>query len=321
MQFIYNARQDIPGGEEIEKDRIMTGNVLVLGASGRFGQSAAEAFVAAGWRVTRFDRARDTLAQAVQGIDVVVNAWNPPSYASWARDVPRIHGQVIEALRGSNATVIVPGNVYVFGADTPSPWSETSPHRATNPLGRLRIEMEAAYRASGIRTILLRGGDFLDTQPSGNWFDMVMVKGLAKGKFAYPGNPDIPHAWAFLPDMARAAVALAEKRAELPAFADVPFAGYTLTGREIAAALGQISGQEVRIGRVPWSLIRALSLVMSSMKGLPEMRYLWDTPHALSGARLEALLPDFRATPAATALAQAVAHVTVPGAAGQTITA
>ncbi len=81
--------------------------------------------------------------------------------------VPVLHAQVIAAARQSGATVIVPGNVYVFGADTPGPWGQTTPHGAQNPLGRIRIDMEAAYRGAGVRTIILRGGDFIDTEASG----------------------------------------------------------------------------------------------------------------------------------------------------------
>lgn len=296
----------------------MLHEVLILGANGRFGRNAADAFSAAGWAVRRFDRARDDLAEAVRGVDVVVNAWNPPDYSTWSREMLPLHRKVIGALRGTDATVIVPGNVYVFGPDTPVPWSEISPHAATNPLGRLRIRMESEYRASGVRTILLRAGDFLDSEPSGNWFDRVMAKGLARGRFTYPGNPDIPHAWAYLPDLARAAVALAERRDSLPTYADIPFPGYSISGREMAASLERVTGRPVRLERMNWLPLALLSPVMPMMRGLREMRYLWDTPHRLDGAALQGLLPDFAAMPLDEALAAAVAHIATPRA-GQSL--
>ena len=57
---------------------------------------------------------------------------------------------------------------------------------------------------------------------------------VKSGKFVYPGPLDRPHAWAYLPDLARAAVALAETSADLPAYSDIPFPGYTLRGRDFA---------------------------------------------------------------------------------------
>ena len=210
----------------------MSKTVLILGQTGRFGRHAAQAFAEAGWLIRGFDRNRDDLVIAAQGVDVIVNAWNPP-YPYWASQVPSLHAAVRRAAKAVDATVIVPGNVYVFGPQTPVPWSENSPHAATNPLGVIRKEMEAAYKADDVKTILLRAGDFLDTEPSGNWFDRMMIPGLPKGRLVYPGDPDIQHAWAYLPDLACAAVALAEMRGELPRFADIPFAGNLFKSRQV----------------------------------------------------------------------------------------
>jgi nucleoside-diphosphate-sugar epimerase len=284
----------------------MDRSVLILGSSGRFGRHAAAAFGAAGWTVRRFDRSRDDLDAAARGAGVIVNAWNPP-YPDWARLLPGLHAKVIAAARGAGATVIVPGNVYVFGAQTPGPWSETTPHRATNPLGRLRIEMEAAYRDSDVRTIVLRAGDFLDTRASGNWFDAVMAKNLRGGRLSYPGDPGIDHAWAFLPDLARAAVALADCRDRLPVFADIPFPGLTISGANMAETLERATGRPVRLRRMSWLPLHLARPVWPMARCLVEMRYLWDTPHRLDGARLRALLPDFQVSPAETALAAAAA--------------
>ncbi|MCE8508678.1 sugar nucleotide-binding protein [Ruegeria pomeroyi] len=283
----------------------MTQTVLVLGATGRFGRNVAEAFGRAGWTVRAFDRKRDDLDTAARGTDVIVNAWNPP-YPDWAATVPGLHARVIKAARATGATVIIPGNVYVFGPNTPAPWGPDSPHAATNPLGRIRIEMEAAYRASGVRTILLRAGDFLDTCASGNWFDQVMIKRLAKGRFIYPGDPDIAHAWAYLPDLARVTVTLSQQRETLPVFCDLTYPGYTLTGRQIAAALEQVTGRRITLKRMNWLPLHLARPVWPMARSLLEMRYLWNTPHSLDGAAFAKVLPSFVPTPFEQALASAI---------------
>ncbi len=283
---------------------LMAQTVLILGPTGRFGRNCAAAFETAGWRVRRFRRG-DDLHRAAQGVDVIVNAWNP-AYTDWAAQVPGLTKQVISAARLSGATVILPGNVYVFGQETPAPWGRGSPHAARNPLGRIRIEMEAAYREAGVRTIVLRAGDYLDTCASGNWFDKIMTTKLGRGTFTYPGAPDIPHAWAYLPDVARAAVALAAQRSNLPSFVDVPFAGYTLSGSELCGALGDVTGRGLRLKRMSWVPIRAIAPFWPMGRCILEMRYLWDTPHWLDDAPFKALQPDFRATPLRTALASAI---------------
>ncbi|SPJ30450.1 sugar nucleotide-binding protein [Falsiruegeria mediterranea] len=283
----------------------MTRTALILGATGRFGRNAAEQFWTAGWTVKPFDRKSDSLNLAAQGVDVIVNGWNP-AYPDWAKSVPGLHAQVIEAARLSNATVIVPGNVYVFGADTPAPWSEARPHKAQNPLGRIRIEMERAYAASGVRTIILRAGDFIDTQASGNWFDMIMAKKLSSGRFVYPGDPSIDHSWAYLPDLCRAAVQLAEMRYDLPRFCDVPFPGYNASGLELAQHLSVLLGRDVAIKRMNWLPIKILQPVWPMARCLVEMSYLWRTAHSLDGTRFHELLPEFQETPVEQALASAI---------------
>lgn len=283
----------------------MTQTVLILGATGRFGRNAAQQFRAAGWHVRVFDRARDQLNMAAQGADVIVNAWNP-LYPDWAAQVPKLHAQVIEAAELSKATVIIPGNVYVFGSQAPLPWSAATPHLATNPLGQIRMEMEEAYKASTVRTIVLRAGDFIDTQASGNWFDQIMTKHLSKGRLTYPGNPHIPHAWAYLPDLCRAAVELAEMRHELPRYADIPFAGFTLSGEQMAQGLSDVLGKEIRIKKMSWLPLQVARPFWPLAKCLLEMRYLWDTPHSLDGTMMADLLPNLLATPLETALAAAI---------------
>ena len=289
----------------------MSGKVLILGASGRFGRHAAEAFWNAGWRVNLFNRETDDLVRAARGVDVIVNAWNPP-YTEWARTVPAMTAEVIRAASLHDATVIVPGNVYVFGKSAPERLRPDTPHQATNPLGRIRTEMEAAYRASGVRTIILRGGDFIDTEASGNWFDEVIVSKLDKGIVTLPGPEDRPHAWAYLPDMARAAVALAERRETLEPFTDVGFPGYALTLGQLAERIGQAGGMDVRTRAFPWwQLVPALPFWAMGRR-LFEMRYLWSMPHRIDSTAFDTLLPEFRATDPVPALARAIRHKVHP---------
>ena len=279
----------------------MVGTALILGANGRFGRSAAEAFWNAGWTVKTFDRKTDSLNDAARDVDVIVNGWNP-LYPDWEAHVPALTRDVIAAAKQNDATVIIPGNVYVYGADAPDTFRPDTPHLADNPLGRVRIEMEAAYRNADIQTIILRAGDFLDTAASGNWFDKVMAKGLAKGHLTYPGRADIPHSWAYLPDFAVAIERLARARNWLPRFADLSFEGYTLTGQQMAHLLSEGLDRPIAIKPLTWWPLEVLGLVVPLMKHLCEMRYLWDKPHKLDGTALSEFVPNIPRTDPVEAL-------------------
>jgi nucleoside-diphosphate-sugar epimerase len=283
----------------------MTGTALILGPNGRFGRHVATALAQRGWTLQRFDRQNDDLDRAAEGADLIVNGWNPP-YPDWAAQLPGQTAAIRRAAERSGATVLVPGNVYVFGPEAPERLGSDTPHRAHNPLGRLRIEMEQSWRDSNVQVILLRCGDFLDDAASGNWFDRVMAPKLTKGSLTYPGRPDIPHAWAYLPDVARAAADLVERREALPRFAEIPFPGHTLTGQALGELCAAALGRPVRIAPFAWWQLALAMPVWPMARHLREMRYLWDMPHRLEAETLAASLPDFRASSPAEAVASAV---------------
>lgn len=267
--------------------------VLVAGASGLFGSHMAQAFADAGWQVRKYQRGTD-MAAAAMGADVIVNALNPPNYHDWAQQMPMIAAQVIAAAQASGATIIVPGNVYNFGVQ-PGVWGPDVAQVPNTIKGAARKAMEAQYRASGLPVIILRGGDFIDADGKAQFMSM-MLKPLPKGKISLFGGADVQRAYAYLPDMARAAVGLAQMRAALPRFADVPFAGLTFSMNQLRDAFQAQSGRSLRFGKFPWWIMRIASPFWELAREFLEMRYLYETPHSLDPAPMAKLLPDFKIT-------------------------
>ena len=299
----------------------MTKSALILGAQGRMGRAAVEAFVDAGWTVTGFVRPGrkgdspiawfegdafepDVVTHTAAGHDVIVHALNPP-YHRWKTDLPPLTDRVLSAARSSGATVIVPGNVYNYGADMPAVLTEETPHRPTTRKGRLREEMEARFAAAandGVQTIILRAGDFIERQKTGNWFDSHVTAKVAQGVINYPGPTNIPHAWAYLPDLARAMVALAERRENLAGFTRFGFGGHTFSGEELRSWASTLWQHPVRLKPFPWTLLRVMAIFSPLLREVVEMRYLWDVPHQIDGGRFERFAPEFRMTPLAEVL-------------------
>ncbi|MCX7889763.1 MAG: NAD-dependent epimerase/dehydratase family protein [Rhodobacteraceae bacterium] len=276
----------------------MTGTVLIAGANGNFGRHAARAFEKAGWTVRRHSRGTD-MAAAAEGADVIVNGLNPPMYHNWPVLIPRITEEVIAAARASGATVLVPGNVYVYGRQ-PGPWTEETPHVPASRKGRVRAAMERTYRAAsadGVRVILLRAGDFIDPGNPNTLFGMAVFRGLKRGRMTTLGGMDVRRSYAYLPDMARAAVALAERRESLAAFEAVNMPGYTFSMAELKARTERLLGRPLKVGRFPWWALRLASPVWELAREMSEMRYLYETSHELGGDRFRQLLPGFEAAP------------------------
>ncbi len=278
----------------------MTGTVLILGANGKIGAHSAAAFSRAGWTVRRYTRGED-MTEAARGADVIVNGLNPPDYHDWARQIPAITAQVITAARASGAAVIVPGNVYPF-AMRGGVWSETTPHRPSTRKGRIRAQMEADYRDSGVQTILLRAGSFIDPDGQGDAMSRLHLRDFAKGRIVALGPSDVFHAFCYLPDWADAAEQLATRRRQLDRYEDIPFPGHAFTINDLQDALEAELGRSLKVSGFPWALLALASPFWELGREMHELRALWRTPHILDGTHLQALLPDFKATPLHTVM-------------------
>lgn len=273
----------------------MTGTVLILGSNGKIGHHCAKSFADAGWDVRVYRRGTDMI-DAAMGAQVIVNGLNPPAYHNWARLIPEITEQVIAAAKASGATVILPGNVYTYG-DQGGVWSDTTPHRPVSRKGHIRKAMEARYRDSGVQTIILRAGNFIDPEGNGDIMQLFLLRGIAQGRITSGGAPDVMQAYCFVPDWARAAVQLADKRAALARFEDIPFPGHSFTVNALRDRLQAHLGRPLKVTRFPWWVMRLAAPFWELARELTEMRYLWDTPHTLSADKFDRLLPDFVPTP------------------------
>jgi nucleoside-diphosphate-sugar epimerase len=260
------------------------------------------------------------LAAAAAGARVVVHAVNP-AYTAWDRDMLPLARLGLDAAERLEALFMLPGNVYGFGERMPTVLREYTPERPTSAKGRLRVELEAEIRARAergrLRAAVLRAGDFYGAG-RGSWLDLSIVRSLRAGKLVYPGPLDVPHAWAYLPDLARAFVALAAHMVDGgPAagsgFARFHFEGHTLTGGELldlvqaaAADIGAAPARGWRRGGVPWPLVRVMGLAVPMLRAVAEMSYLWRVPHMLDGARLAESIGPLAATPPRQAVRQAL---------------
>jgi nucleoside-diphosphate-sugar epimerase len=318
--------------------------VLILGAHGRLGSACVQAFDDAGWQVIAQQRKPagqasaqtshpriqtlvtgaapvSQLANSLPTVDVVVHAMNPAyTNAAWVQHVPGMMDSAITLASALKATLIFPGNVYNFGRHMPPVLTENLSQHPTSVKGRLRAEIEqklrCATQATGLRAVVIRAGDFFGSG-RGSWFDQVLTSKLQRGTFTYPGPLDVATPWAYLPDLAKTFVRVAGHRQQLPDFETLHFAGHQLSGADWLRALQPLAeaqgwgaaGQPLKTASLPWSLIRAVGLVNSSWASLAEVRYLYQTPHALGNAGLVKLLGAEPHTALPEAAAQALAEL------------
>ncbi|WP_306120328.1 MULTISPECIES: NmrA family NAD(P)-binding protein [unclassified Roseitalea] len=286
--------------------------VAILGAAGRIGGAASKAFVEAGWTVRGVARGakadalaagvepvradafdRSALIAACDGADVIVHAINPP-YDKWRDTVMPLGETVVAAAEATGATVMIPGNVYNYGTGVSVDMDETMTARPDTEKGRIRVQLEALFAdaaaARGVRTIVIRAGDFFGGTAPGSWFDLIILKDLKKNRFVWPGPWDCVHALAYMPDLAETFVRVADKRAELDPFATLHFRGHAVTGNQVHKAAETAAGRPLKRGSVPWPLFRLVGVVNPVVREVARMAYLWRVPHWLDNGRLTALI-------------------------------
>jgi nucleoside-diphosphate-sugar epimerase len=302
----------------------VSGRVLVLGATGRFGVAACAAFRKAGWSVTAQVRPgaaaraphgtqvletldRATVVEGARGMDIVVHALNP-RYTEWERLALPMAYSAIEAAETAGATLMFPGNVYNYGAGLPAVIDETTAMRPTARKGELRVEIEERMREAsdrGLRAIILRAGDFFGGG-RGSWFDLVIAKDIGRGRVTYPGPLDVVHEWAYLPDLVAALVRLAAVHERLGAFETFGFSGHAVTGRDLVDAIEKATRRNLEVKAISWWLIHVLRRIVPMSRELSEIAYLWQEPHRIGGGKLKAAIGEVPHTPFEVAVARAL---------------
>ena len=305
----------------------MSGRILILGAAGRLGRAAAEAFRDAGWTVVSLVRPgagwrappdtivveddglhREAVLEAAPGADIVLHALNAP-YAQWAKTAVPMAEVAIAAAEAAGATLIFPGNVYNYGKSMPEQLDESTPMRPSARKGVLRVEIEQRLeRASerGVRTIILRAGDFFGGFGHGSWFDLVIARDVSLNVVRYPGPLNVVHSWAYLPDFAKTLIKLAEARQNFAPFETFGFPGHAVSGAQMIAAIQTALGRQLRRRSFPWWALIGLSPFVAHWRELAEIAYLWRIPHRIDGAKLRQAIGDIPETPFPRAVAEAL---------------
>jgi nucleoside-diphosphate-sugar epimerase len=298
---------------------------LVLGASGGIGGEVVRSLLARGWEVRALHRDPDRLsasrkepgliwqrgdamvasdvAAAAHDVSVIVHAVNPPGYRNWGQLVLPMLDNTIAADRSNGARIVLPGTIYNYGPDAFPHLRETSPQNPTTAKGRIRAEMERRLRAAalaGARVLIVRAGDFFGPRAGNNWFSQGIVKpGKPVTAITYPGQRGIGHQWAYLPDVAETMVRLLDKSETLEDFAVFQMEGHwDDDGTRMIDAIRKAAGNpRIKVGKMPWVLMRLLSPFVPLFRELTEMRYLWNVPIRMDNERLKAVLGSEPHTP------------------------
>jgi nucleoside-diphosphate-sugar epimerase len=291
---------------------------LILGATGGIGGEVGRALMARGWRVralhrnggvgagrTGFEwRQGDAMNEAdvvaaAQNASVIVHAVNPPGYRNWGKLVlPMIDASIVAA-KASGARIVLPGTVYNFGPDAWPNLREDSPQHPTTRKGAIRVELERRLRAAsaqGVRSLIVRAGDFFGPRVTGNsWFSAGLVKPRKPvTSVLYPGGKGVAHQWAYLPDVAETMARLIEAEDRLAPFEMFHMEGHwDADGAGLVQAIARVVGKpSLKARAFPWWALTLAAPFVTLFREMREMRYLWREPLRMDNSRLVAFLGE-----------------------------
>jgi len=215
----------------------------------------------------------------------------------------------IAAARAAQATVVLPGTVYNFGADAFPVLREDAPQHPATRKGAIRVELERRLQdasAHGVPAIVVRAGDFFGPQLGNSWFSQGLIKaGRPVTAISVPSR-GVGHQWSYVPDVARTMVELIERRETLEPFARFHLGGHwDEDGMQMAQAVQRVAqrhGMRPTLRDFPWWLVWAAAPFVTTLRELLEMRYLWREPIRMDNARVTAVLGREPVTPLDTAV-------------------
>lgn len=307
---------------------------LVLGITGGLGRALAVALHRRGYAIRALSRNpvkaasivklpfaigwiagdaldRGAVLRAATGTSVIAHAVNPPGYAKWREKAVPMLNNTIVAAKHAGATVLFPGNIYAFGPEAGAVIDEQSPQNPYTTKGAVRMDMEEMLRRAaehGVRSLIVRAGDFFGPQVPNSWFSQALAKGGRSANVIQDlGAPGVGHSWAYVPDLAETFMRLLDKQDRLTTHDVFHFQGHWLPdGREMAEAVRRELGPSVPIRRFFWPQIYFLGLFVTFFRELIEMRWVWREPVRLANDKLEALIGPEPRTPLATAVAVSI---------------
>lgn len=225
------------------------------------------------------------LAAVAAGADTLYNCVNPP-YEKWATAWPPIATAMLMAAERTGAGLVTIGNLYPYGP-VDVPMTEDLPDVGSGVKARVRAAMWrdalALHRAGRIQATEARASDFYGPEVVDTGLLAARaVPALLKGKkVRVMGDPDAPHTFTYVPDVARTLAVLGTDERSWGRLWHVPSAEPP-TQRQALTRMAELAqAPAAKVGRLPDPALRVLGLAVPLLRELQETAYQRTRPYIL----------------------------------------
>jgi nucleoside-diphosphate-sugar epimerase len=250
----------------------------------------------------------DVLRPLVSGAAALYDAASPP-YHRWASDWPPLAAAMLSAAQGSGAVLVTVSNLYAYGpSDHPMVESDALAAKSIKGSVRARIweDALAAHQEGRIRATELRSSDYFGPHVILSELGERIIPRLLAGKqVRVLGDPDMPHSWTYVRDVARALTVLGSDQRAWGRAWHTP-TNPPLSQREVIAALCTAADvPAARVRTIPSLATKVLGLFVPTIRELAEIRYQFDMPFVVDSSAAQSTF-GLAPTPMAKALEETV---------------
>jgi nucleoside-diphosphate-sugar epimerase len=215
----------------------------------------------------------EAATDAARGAAVIYQCLNAP-YTDWPRSFPPLQRGVLAAAERTGALLVSLENLYGYGPTAGEVMTEDLP-RASDFFG------------AGITTGTTLG-------------ERVFANAVAGKRADFIGNPELPHTYSYVPDIATGLATLGSDERAVGGVWHLP-GPETVTTRALLELVAGDVGHPVGVRSIPKLAVRALGVFNPMMRELAEMSYQFDKPFVLDTTKYESTFG-----PAGTSLATAI---------------
>lgn len=260
-------------------------DVVVVTRSGRGPELLGARRVAA----DAADPAR--LTEITTGAAALYNCANPPHYGTWETGWPALAGSLLTTAERTGATLVTASSLYAYGP-VDVPMTEDLPDVATEKNGRIRAQMwaeaKAAHDAGRAAVVEVRASDYVGAGVGANGHLTRDVPGALRGRRAWVvGDPDLPHSWTDVADVARALVAVADRPDTWGRVWIAPTNAPRSHREALADVLAAGGHPMVRMSSIPRVVLRAAGLVNADLREVATMSYIQNRPYVVDSSAAE----------------------------------
>jgi nucleoside-diphosphate-sugar epimerase len=225
---------------------------------------------------------------AAKGAKVIYQALNP-AYHEWHTYFPGLQAAALAAARSTGARYVSIENLYMY--DSSKPITEDSPILPRSKKGELRARMAeevmAAHQRGDIRATALRSSDYYGPGVLGSALGEMVFGNLVSGKKAQLGGSAVmPHSFAYIEDVGRAATMLGTRQDSLGRAWIAPHAPALTQGAMVEKACRalQINPQMTVVSPL---MMRIAGFFIPEARASVEMMYEFTDPFVVDSNRIQ----------------------------------